>query len=118
MQGCALAERLRTLNFDYLVPYSDRGTLIHQVDENAAPDWQENRPFSAEFSIDWMEPGSALKKVLVLRDTRTGAAYPMLIDDIIELLRTSVVAFGKVSGTWRIKRTGRTKVLYTLVKVN
>jgi hypothetical protein len=106
------------VNFDYPVPFSYRGTLIHQVKEGELPEWRENMPFTASLSIDWLEPGASVKRVMILRDNATGSAYPMFVDDLVDLLRHSIVDHGVVSGTWRVKRTGRTNILYTLMKVS
>jgi hypothetical protein len=105
------------VNFDYEVPYSYRGTLMHVVADDDIPEWRENKAFSATLSIDWMEPGATIKRVMVLRDKSTGTAFPMFVDDVIDLLKKSIVDHGVVSGNWRVKRTGRKNVLYTLMKV-
>lgn len=105
-------------NYDYEVPFSYKGTLIHQVGEGEDPEWRENTPFEATLSIDWLEPGATIKRVMVLRDTTSHTAYPMFVDDIITLMRSAVIDHGIVTGKWRVKRTGRKTVLYTLVKVD
>jgi hypothetical protein len=106
------------MDFGYLVPYSYRGNLLHLVNEDEVPDWQENEPFRATLSVDWMEPGAAIKRVMVLRGVgENGRAFPMFVDDVVELLKNSVIDHGIVTGLWRVKRTGRKHILYTIVKV-
>lgn len=106
------------MNFDYLVPFSYRGTLIHMVRDDEVPDWRENTPFQARLSIDWLEPGASIKRVMVLREVEgERRSFPMFVDDIVDLLKNSVVDHGIVTGLFRVKRTGRKTVLYTLVKV-
>ncbi len=105
------------MKYDYEVPFSYKGTLIHQVAEDEVPEWRDNEPFSASLSIDWMEPGAAIKRVVVLRDTSTGTSYPMFVDDIIDLMKKSVIDHGVVTGRWRVKRTGRKNILYTIMRV-
>jgi hypothetical protein len=99
------------------VPFSHKGNLIHQVGDNELPQWRPNEPFQATLNIDWLEPGATIKRVIVLRDVDSSATYPMFVDDIMELLRNSVVDHGRISGTWRVKKTGRKNILYTLMKV-
>lgn len=106
-----------TARYDYQVPYSYRGNLLHTLHKDEIPVWEENDAFTADMRIEWFEPGK-VAKVLVLRDTKTNAAYPMYLDDLLVLIRTSVIANGVVSGTWRIKRTGRNVHSYTIVKVD
>lgn len=106
------------MNFDYLVPYSYRGTLLHFVNDDEVPDWRENSPIRMTLSIDWMEPGAAIKRVMVLREIDgEHRTFPMFVDDVVDLLKSSVVDHGKVTGLWRVKRTGRKNILYTIVKI-
>lgn len=101
-----------------LVPFSPIGNLMHTVGEDDVPDWRPNDPFIAEMVIDWMEPGASIKRVLLLRETGGDQrCFPMFVDDLLDLLRMSTVRNGVVTGKWRVKKTGRKTVLYTIVKV-
>lgn len=108
------------MNYDYDVPFhyrNGRRTLVHRLIENEDPTWRSNTPFRAKMSIDWIEPGASIKRIMVLRDVDDSSAYPMFVDDIVSMLRMSVVDHGIVDGTWRVKRTGRTNIVYTIVRV-
>jgi hypothetical protein len=108
------------MNFDYDVPYHyrhGRRTLVHRLLPEEAPEWRSNTPFRAKLRIDWIEPGATIKRVMVLRDVEDNSAYPMFVDDIVSLLHSSIVDHGVVDGMWRVKRTGRTNIAYSLIKV-
>ena len=103
---------------EYLIPYSARGTLIPLVEDDEVPDWRENRPFRATVSIDWIEPGASSKRVVILREVMgEKRSFPMLLEDLIQLIQTSSINHGVVQALFKVKRNGRKNFTYTLVKV-
>jgi hypothetical protein len=101
-----------------LVPYSPLGTLLHTVGDEDVPDWRENKAFNATLCVDWVEPGARAKRIIILREVDgEERTFPILVDDLIQLLKNSVVRYGVITGRWRVKRTGRNPI-FTIVKVD
>jgi hypothetical protein len=90
---------------NYLIPYDGAGNLREYAGGYSETEWRDNTPFPAELQVVGYERGRTA--VRVIWEDGDGHAYPMFISYLVELIRTSNVIDGKVSGTWMGTKKGQ-----------
>jgi hypothetical protein len=93
----------------YKVPFDPEGNLMHDAEwfcgipQNEIA-WREPEPFHAWLSIDSMRRGG--HSVYYLWIDGVGRTYPMLVSDLLELLKTTDIIDRSVNGKWTIVKRG------------
>lgn len=95
----------------YKVPYDPSGNLLHDIDwylgfDKSAIVWQYPEPFVAWLSLDVLHrSGHAVYYEWTNIDSKT--TYPMLANDMLDLLKTSTISGGIIYGEWEPVKRGR-----------
>jgi hypothetical protein len=94
----------------YKVPFDPEGNLMHDVDwycgfDKSNIDWRDPEPFHAWLSIEEMyRSGHSVYYTWI---DGVGRTYPMLVSDLLELLKTTDIIDRSVNGNWTIVKRGR-----------
>ncbi len=73
--------------------------------------WHAVTPFTAEMKIDSLQTGRS-SKVVILKDERNGARYPMFIADLVKIIQEGKVDIlssngeGYLTATWTASKRG------------
>ena len=97
---------------DIKMPYDIHGNLKEYAGYGDIV-WRDNVPFEATMEVVGYERGRSAVRV-ILRD-EGHRKFPVFISDLVDLIMTSEVHDGKVSGTWMGTKKGSN---YGLKKVS
>lgn len=88
------------------VPYDPKGNLMHFPRQwGIEVDWRPNEPFEAELTLDSTTRGRSAAYFTFV--DLGGHKYPVFMTDISEIMATSVIDHGKVSGRWVVGKRGQ-----------
>lgn len=90
----------------YKVPFAPDGSLLHDVDWwQEVYEWREPEPFYAMLKIkDMYRSGHSVYYVWEGAGNRV---YPMLVNDMLALLKSANISAGYVTANWEIVKRGR-----------
>ena len=97
----------------YQIPYDEHGSMREYAGYGAT-EWRDNDPFSATMQVVGYERGRSAVRV-IMENEATNQRFPMFISDVVDLMMTSDIIDGKVSGTWAGTKKGQN---YGLSKVS
>jgi hypothetical protein len=80
-----------------LLGFAGHGSYVHE--------WRDNQPFSATMTFTDLSRGRSSIKFYL--EDEHGHRYEMFAKDLLDLVRTSSVDEGKVTGDWIIIKRGR-----------
>lgn len=82
----------------YQIPFDENGNMREYPNHYGDTFWRDNDPFHADMQVIGYERGRSAVRV-ILKDS-TERKWPMFISDLVDLIKTSDILDGKVSGQW------------------